>query len=815
MFSKKNLLIAGAVAAVLAFGALFVPIVMGPSLDVEEQLRFAMELLDKERWDIAGRIGRDLEERQLIDPETDSAWNYVTGVSKLQSIQEELDSASHRRVLLDATKYLERAGELGFPVGFQGKGHYYLGFCYFHTYQWPKVIETLAGAELLWPERRSEAFNMVFQSQANTKPPRVDEARTTIDSWAAIPGKSKEEQAKIDVAEGQLALLNNLTKKGERILKAVADKTAERGKADLLRCLWRIEQREKQKREELPESALPSDSMSVADIDEMLRKIIIAAESPPQLKRQAIYLSGRNLRAQGKLEEALGVFNGIRQRDPESAEAIAAAIEETEILLELNELEDVVSTTHHLLRNIEDLSLYNETWLSVVEMKTRILDVGRALRQAGEFETTLKFTEHIPLAFPLSYAVRMQAETYQQWADAKTALPAGNTEEERIAHRDEVRGKYKMAGEKYERLAGLELRSTEYPDILWEAITSYQAGNDLESANRLLKDYLRFEVRTRRPRGYLVLGRNLMNEGSWTEALSPLERCLNEYPNSPVSYEARLMAGKAFKELNQLDDAIDALQSNLWDFELHPNSEVWKDTLFELGETLFARGEQQILNVKLATDETWDETEGRLKTSYDDFINATARLGEAISRYPEDPRYYYAKYLTAKSYRLAAEMPDRIAKSSQTIMEPTRRLLVLQRRDLLEKALAEYREIYQEINANSELLSEADKHDAIVRNCYFGEADTLFDLQRWDDAIKAYRNAAGRFLNQPESLEALVQMAECHRKMGRDDDAKRTLEQAEMVLSRIPPELDSNFVKYTRADRKQWGQLLGWLQEWN
>ena len=35
---------------------------------------------------------------------------------------------------------------------------------------------------------------------------------------------------------------------------------------------------------------------------------------------------------------------------------------------------------------------------------------------------------------------------------------------------------------------------------------------------------------------------------------------------------------------------------------------------------------------------------------------------------------------------------------------------------------------------------------------YFGEADTLFELGRWEEAIQAYRNAASRFLNRPESL---------------------------------------------------------------
>ena len=56
---------------------------------------------------------------------------------------------------------------------------------------------------------------------------------------------------------------------------------------------------------------------------------------------------------------------------------------------------------------------------------------------------------------------------------------------------------------------------------------------------------------------------------------------------------------------------------------------------------------------------------------------------------------------------------------------------------------------------------------AILRNCYFGRADALFDLGEYDDAIQAYSAATNRYQHDPESLEAYVQIASCHRRMGR------------------------------------------------
>jgi tetratricopeptide (TPR) repeat protein len=134
---------------------------------------------------------------------------------------------------------------------------------------------------------------------------------------------------------------------------------------------------------------------------------------------------------------------------------------------------------------------------------------------------------------------------------------------------------------------------------------------------------------------------------------------------------------------------------------------------------------------------------------------------------------------------------------------------------LLEQAFESFRSLHQDINADKDLAGNSDKTANLLRNSYFGEADTLFDLERWEEAILAYRNTASRFLNRPESLEALSQMAICHRKLGREFEANKTLVQAEQVLRRIPPEFDNKFVVYTRADRQAWKELLGWLKTWD
>ena len=115
--SKKRLLLVGGVSliALLGFGVLFAFIVGGGGLNASEQLKFAMKLLDEGRWDLAGHIARELEAQ--VDKETDSTWHYVQGVAKLQSVENNVDTAENRHVLLAASEHSLKAPELGFPPG--------------------------------------------------------------------------------------------------------------------------------------------------------------------------------------------------------------------------------------------------------------------------------------------------------------------------------------------------------------------------------------------------------------------------------------------------------------------------------------------------------------------------------------------------------------------------------------------------------------------------------------------------------------------------------------------------------------------------
>ncbi len=82
-------------------------------------------------------------------------------------------------------------------------------------------------------------------------------------------------------------------------------------------------------------------------------------------------------------------------------------------------------------------------------------------------------------------------------------------------------------------------------------------------------------------------------------------------------------------------------------------------------------------------------------------------------------------------------------------------------------------------------------------------------MGRYEDAIRTYSAASNRYQHDPEVLEAFVQMASCLRRLNRPLEARGTLQQAKVVLDRLPN--DAPFNTATNLSRREWVELLDWL----
>jgi TolA-binding protein len=312
---------------------------------------------------------------------------------------------------------------------------------------------------------------------------------------------------------------------------------------------------------------------------------------------------------------------------------------------------------------------------------------------------------------------------------------------------------------------------------VWNAADAYRAGHNYRGAVKMLEEYLRYELRKRRPLALLYLGEAHLALENFDRALEAFTECVTAYPADEAVYRARLLAAKARFQKGESKEAEALLRENLEDGGLTPKSIEWRESLFAMGALFQAEGRD-------------DE--------------AIVRLEEFVERYPDADQLIDARYLIGEAYRRSARGP-REKLESDTI-ETSRIAHNKQMQAFLSAATAQYEQVQALLTRRQEQSELDPAEQAILRNCYFARGAALYDMGRYEDAIRAYSAATNRYQHEPEVLEALLEIAACYRRLGKPDEAHGTLEQAKVMLARIGRE--ANFRETTNYSRGQWSQVL-------
>jgi hypothetical protein len=181
-----------------------------------------------------------------------------------------------------------------------------------------------------------------------------------------------------------------------------------------------------------------------------------------------------------------------------------------------------------------------------------------------------------------------------------------------------------------------------------------------------------------------------------------------------------------------------------------------------------------------------------------------------VVRYWPDPRALQAANYLASANRLAAVLPDEEARIPDAL-DATRRRLLKKREGYLYDAIENYRKLRSEISRIEDERELGPSEKSMRQIGLLGEADTLFELQQYEQSADAFRTISLRYMNEPPALEGMVGQARCLRSMKRDREARLVIRQAVAVLSRIPAEWDEQFAEITRYDRQGWESLLTWM----
>jgi TolA-binding protein len=505
-------------------------------------------------------------------------------------------------------------------------------------------------------------------------------------------------------------------------------------------------------------------------------------------------------------------FDKIRRMYFGQPEALAATMAHADLIRPESPREAVALYKRALAQVSGGEDTYNNPWLPAEQFRTRLSEAIDDLAARGAFAEALELTAALVAPFSHLVAVERQANIHDAWAEQLESKSRTEKLPEADVTAAEARQHRREAGGLWRKLADLRIASRSYLDDLIKSAEDFRRGQGFEQAAAVFREVLQEAPQQGQPEALVGLGESLLALGKTTEALEVLGHCREAFPQHPSAYPARLLSSLALEEQGKLTEAKELLTDNLYRYSLAPQSKDWRDAIFALGELLYRQAIELESKSRLAGVDRPD-TESRynglalLEQSHAAFEDAIRTLTEAVERYPTAPQAIEARYRIAEGHRHSAKYP-RKRRASVTI-ETSRAALNRQMEDELDAAIEGYNGLISQLSEEQDSQHSA-AEAGILRNSYFGRADALFDLERYDLAIQAYSAATNRYQHDPESLEAYVQIASCHRRMGRISEARGTLEQARVVLQRI--RADANFTRTTRLARQDWAQLLDWLR---
>ena len=306
-------------------------------------------------------------------------------------------------------------------------------------------------------------------------------------------------------------------------------------------------------------------------------------------------------------------------------------------------------------------------------------------------------------------------------------------------------------------------------------------------------------------------------------AAAALEVFIDERPSDPLTPEALLRLGKLYGSVGQFDKAIATYQRNQ---KLYPQTLAATKSAVPLAMAYIARGPdsyllaettlKSVIENNAVLDPASDEFKtalvelGRLYYQTDRYDAAIGRLQEFVDRYPADPRLGTLYFLLADSNRKSAQAMT--AKATAMRGDPANaaeadKLLATQR-DRLATAKGQYDQAVDFYRAHPPEDAPGKLYQKLS---HFYRGDCLYDLGRYEEAIKLYDAAAFRYQNDPSALAGYVQIVNAYCRLGKTQEAKTANERAKWLLRRIPPEAFSN--GSFSMPKEYWEQWLKWSND--
>ncbi|QDV67039.1 hypothetical protein Poly24_07300 [Rosistilla carotiformis] len=806
-----------ALVALGTFATLFATFTQRSAVNVDATLKLAREEFNERRWKVVSSLTNALTASPDWTDDQRQLHAFLDAAAAVQQAFEVPELDARRVQLSQVVGKLKHAELIGFPKSYAREGTLLLAHADYRTGDFAGAAKGFEQGIQNRVDAQRKFLPPLADSQLRSAEYSSAAALSTIDKYLTLQTLDSVERA-----EGNLLRARILREQGAWDAALAATKQAAlepslgaKPQLEVTKIqLGRASEMIRERRRGAPAAkALSPEARQIIE-DALGQLVEIARTADERLGLDAMLVAGQAQRLLGEYDKALGLFGAVRQNHVDPAVSLAGAIEELEILVDHGTAEECIGTSTYLARDLGDPTGFDPRLISLDEFRRRLSSVVDNLRRQQRFETAIEVTQELRPIFEPADTLRMEAASYAAWGKShlEQNLRADSTADRATLERSKEL--HALAGKAYAQAAELWFTSPQYPDLLWDAIQQYDLGHLYQPCLDLLEPYLKYQRRDQLPQGMILQAKALLALRDFATAMRVCDACIAEFPRDSLSYEARILAAQAARELGDVSAAQAFLEANLHDGLLAPDSRAWRDSLLALGELLYAEALANHFALTTpkpnqATPPIEDQAPLYRKNQAV-FDAAIRRLEEADTRYPGLRESRRAVYLAAQAHRYAAVWPKLRAEMADTL-DSSRREQNLIHSQHLAAAAQTFRKLRSDLNSVNDDGALTDLEQAMLRNCYLGEADALLGLRKYEDAITAYSATINRFINEPIALEALVQQSRCFDALDRQSDVQRILKQAQQILDRIPPEYDDRFAQTTRYDRAGWSQFLQWL----
>ena len=806
--SKKKLAILLAAVAVIGAGFTFYAL-SGDKQTPAERLGRALELIDQREsnWKIRQslEIVDELDELQYVDPNFPSAMSYIRGIAEFYTGRE-FEGREQQQRYLKAIEHFEKAFPRGMPPHRKAEMTWAMGVALQVVSLPTRARETLEMSLEDYPQGRVEASLLLMQNYSDQQlAGGLERALAISDGLAAMNDLTDQQKEKADYLRTRILGQMGRLAEAAQVLSQIESRTSQDHKSIIERAHIMMSEGQSLAENQNIEAA----NRKYSDAQAMLQPLI-DQNGHTEFAARASFLNALCSERLLNVKSAINYYQQTARRFSETDEWAASQLRLASLLREEGRDEESLRAYREVLRAVVRPEDFRNRWLATNQFRDAILLAWNDWLKDRKFDRAMDLTRVMSPLIERVRTLELIAQTSEQWAEAaQSAL-----DDAPFGRKRELRPKSKelwvQSGKAHRDLAAGKLTGQGYPESVWTSAQHFERGGAFEEALAQADEFIRVDPPRGIPRARVFRGRMLMNLDRLSEAYESFQNVELNSPTDPSVFEARYLLGMCQLEMDRPQDAGRTWQAMLTSEELEPAANEWRLSKFALGHLTAHLASNAYRKSTPAEGAEPTEEQSKLRQdAYDYWKEAIRHLDEYLKRYPESDERIAARYL------FAGALQSSVAEIREELFDAmpvnARAELFREISQVLSRAGDEYRILQRQLQDLRVANQLDDYGQELYRTTFLTIPQTLFEQERYADALSGFRTVTSRFPDHVSALTAYVLMARCHSRLGEPDEARLQFEQARVVLGRLSDEAFAS--PSTGMTREQWRAWIEWARQ--